>query len=144
VPVLQAMRVTAQREKGLMDVGFNDRKRSSAGFFMDADALSQRQASQFSDVLRSVPGIRVQPAGNGQQVVTSSRDPMNGCVNFWVDGAQWQQQFPGDLDTFVRPDEVAAVEVYSSTTVPAQFSTAGGGSCTTVVIWTERRVNRKR
>jgi hypothetical protein len=144
VPVLQTMRVTAQREKGLMDVGFNDRKRSSSGFFLDADALAQRKSTQFSDVLRTVPGIRVQPAGNGQQVVTSSRDPMGGCVNFWVDGAQWQQQYPGDLDTFVRPEEVAAVEVYSSTTVPAQFSTAGGGSCTTVVVWTERRINRKR
>jgi len=63
---------------------------------------------------------------------------------FYVDGSPWQQQFPGDLDTFVRPDEIAAIEVYSGTTAPVQFTTAGQSGCTTVVIWTERRINRKR
>jgi hypothetical protein len=144
VPVLETMRVTAQRERGLSDVGFSDRKRTGQGYYLDAEALASRRTNQFSDMLRTVPGIRVQPAGNGSNVITSSRDPMGGCVTFYVDGSPWQQFTPGDLDTFVRPDEVAAIEVYNGATAPPQFQMPGQSSCTTIVVWTERRINRKR
>lgn len=144
VPVLSEMRVTAARERGLNDVGFADRKKTGMGYYLDSDALKGRQTTQFSDMLRTVPGIRVQPAGNGTNVVTSSRDPTGGCVTFYVDGAPWQQMTPGDLDTYVRPEEVAALEVYNGSTTPPQFQQPGQTGCTTVVIWTERRVNRKR
>lgn len=144
VPVLQTMRVTAQRERGLSDVGFADRKRTGNGYYLDADQIAQRKTTQFSDMLRTVPGIRVVPAGNGQNVIQSSRNAMGGCITFFVDGSPWQQQFPGDLDTFVRPDEIAAIEVYNGVTTPAQFQSAGQSSCGTIVIWTERRINRKR
>jgi hypothetical protein len=144
VPVLSAMRVTAQRERGLSDVGFSDRKRSGMGYYLDSDQLKMRQTTQFSDMLRTVPGIRVQPAGDGTNVITSSRDPTGGCVTFYVDGSPWQQMTPGDLDTYVRPEEVAALEVYNGSTTPPQFQQPGQSGCTTVVIWTERRINRKR
>jgi carboxypeptidase family protein/TonB-dependent receptor-like protein len=144
VPVLTEMRVTATRERGLSDVGFSDRKRSGMGYYLDSDQLKNRQTTQFSDMLRTVPGIRVQPGGNGTNVITSSRDPTGGCVTFYVDGAPWQQMTPGDLDTYVRPEEVAALEVYNGSTTPAQFQQPGLSGCTTVVIWTERRVNRKK
>jgi hypothetical protein len=144
VPVLSEMRVTAQRERGLSDIGFADRKRSGMGYYLDADQIKMRQTVQFSDMLRTVPGVRVQPAGNGSNIITSSRDPSGGCVTFYVDGAPWQQMTPGDLDTYVRPDEVAALEVYNGSTTPAQFQSAGQSGCTTIVIWTERRIARKR
>ena len=144
VPVLSAMRVEAQRTRGLSDVGFSDRKKTGMGYYLDADQLKGRQTTQFSDMLRTVPGIRVQPGGNGTNIVTSSRDPTGGCVTFYVDGAPWQQMTPGDLDTYVRPEEVAALEVYNGSTTPAQFQQAGQSGCTTVVIWTERRISRKR
>lgn len=144
VPVLNTMRVTATRERGLSDVGFADRKRSGMGYYLDADQLKMRQTTQFSDMLRTVPGIRVQPAGDGTNVVTSSRDATGGCVTFYVDGSPWQQMTPGDLDTYVRPEEVAALEVYSGATAPPQFQQPGQSGCTTVVIWTERRITRKK
>ena len=144
VPVLETMRVTANRERGLSDVGFAERKRTGNGYYLDSEQIAQRQTTQFSDMMRTVPGIRVVPAGNGQNVIQSSRNAMGGCVTFYVDGSPWQQQFPGDLDTFVRPEEVAAIEVYNGVTTPAQFQTAGQTGCSTIVIWTERRVNRKR
>ena len=143
VPVLSEMRVVAQKEKGLLDVGFTDRKKSGMGYYLDADQLKMRQTNQFSDMLRTVPGIRVVPAGDGTNVIQSSRDPTGGCVTFYVDGAPWQQMTPGDLDTFVRPEEVAALEVYNGSTTPAQFTQPGMSGCTTVVIWTQRRINRK-
>ena len=51
---------------------------------------------------------------------------------------------PGDVDDFVKPYEIAAVEVYSATMTPAEYSTAGRGSCSTIVAWTSRRLDRKR
>lgn len=143
VATLEPVRVQAKREHALMDVGYNERKHSGAGFYMDGDQIN-KQAMLFSDILHVVPGIRVLPAGDGtnNNVIQSSRDPNGGCVNIFVDGTQWQQQFPGDLDSFVRPDEVGAIESYGSSSTPAQFQVAGQTSCETLVIWTERRLNR--
>ena len=142
VPVLETVRVTAAREKALDAVGFARRKRTALGYYMEGDAINTN-ALHFSDVLRSAPGIRVVPVGN-RQVLTSSRD-INGCVAVFVDGNHWQQMEPGDIDDFVKPHELAAIEVYSATTTPAEFqNTRGGGTCTTIVAWTRRRLDRKR
>lgn len=144
VPELTPVEVVSRREEGLQKVGYLDRKRSSAGgTFLGPDELARRQAMQFTDLMRTVPGIRVN-SSNGQAMLTSTRSAQgNGCVIVWVDGGQWQQLNPGDLDTFVRPEEVAAVEVYNGTAVPAQFTTAGQ-SCSAIVVWTKTRVQRRK
>jgi len=143
VPVLETVRVNAQRERALDDVGFARRKRTGGGWYMDGDAIKQRNAQNFSDVLRGAPGIRVSQSMN-RQVIENSRDPMNGCVSIWIDGTQWQQMEPGDVDDFVKPYELAALEVYSATTTPAEYQPAGRSSCSTIVAWTIRRLDRKR
>ena len=80
---------------------------------------------------------------NGQAMITSTRSAQgNGCVTMYVDGAAWQQLEPGDLDSFVQPGEVAAIEVYSGSSVPPQFSTPGQ-SCASVVVWTKTRVLKR-
>jgi len=41
----------------------------------------------------------------------------------------------------VRPEDIAAIEVYkSSAETPMQFQGADGGPCGTIVIWTRRRL----
>lgn len=142
VPVLETVRVSAGRTTALDDVGFSRRKRSGNGFYMDGEQLSNQQMSRFTDVMRTAPGIQIQRRGD-RQFLTTTRDPMNGCVNIWIDGAQWQQLDAGDVDDFLRPGEVGAVEVYSSTTTPAEY-TASRGSCSTIVVWTARRLDRKK
>ena len=145
VPVLEAVRVNAQRERALDDVGFARRKRTGMGWYMDPDQMKAHENSlNFSDVLRSAPGIRVVQAGSGRQAITSSRDPANGCVNIWVDGSMWQQLEPGDVDDFVKPYELAAIEVYNGSTTPAEYQPVGRSSCTTIVAWTKRKLDRKR
>jgi hypothetical protein len=143
VPELSPVEVTAQREEGLQKVGFLDRKRTSAGgYFLGPEQIEQRNAMRFSDVMRTVPGIRVSEQ-NGQAMLSPGRGAQGGCVTIFVDGAQWQQLEPGDLDTFVRPTEVAAVEVYNGASTPAQFTTAGQ-SCSAIVVWTKTRVQSRR
>jgi hypothetical protein len=143
VPVLETVRVNAQRERALDDVGYARRKRMGMGWYMDTDEIKRRASLNFSDLLRGAPGIRVAQSQN-RQVIESSRDPMNGCVNIWVDGTQWQQLEPGDVDDFVKPFEVGAIEVYSPTSTPAEYQPAGRTSCSTIVAWTNRRLDRKR
>ena len=146
VPELSPVEVVSVRDEGLQRVGFSDRKRSSAGgYFMDPEQLEKRNPQQFSDLLRAVPGIRVSQSSNGQAMLSSTRSSTGGggCVTVWVDGAAWQQLDAGDLDSFVRPAEVAAIEVYNGTSMPAQFTTPGQ-SCAAVVVWTKMRVQTRK
>jgi hypothetical protein len=141
VPTLETMRIEAERDKGLTDVGYLGRKLSGHGHYMDGDAL-HKDALRFSDAMRVVPGLRVTPNGDGRTyTITSARDP-NGCVNFVIDGTKWTEITPGDIDDYVRPDEMRAVEVYTGSTVPAEFQTPGRGNCSVVVVWTRQRTER--
>jgi hypothetical protein len=141
VPTLETMRIEAERDRGLSDVGYLQRKNAGHGFYMDGDNL-RKDALKFSDAMRMAPGLKVVPTGDGRTyAITSARDPM-GCVNFVVDGTKWQQMSPGDIDDYVRPDEMRAVEVYSASTTPGEFQDAGRSSCTTVVVWTVQRTER--
>ncbi len=141
---LSPVEVVSRRDEGLQKVGYLDRKKTSAGgYFLGPEQLERRNSLKFSDILRTTPGIRVSEQ-NGQAMISSTRGTQgNGCVTMFVDGAQWQQIEPGDLDSFVQPNEVAAVEVYSGASVPAQFATVGQG-CAAVVVWTKTRVLRRR
>ena len=144
VPELSPVEVVSRRDEGLQKVGFLDRKRNSAGgYFISPEQIEKRNAMKFTDILRSTPGIRVSEQ-NGQAMITSTRSTQaNGCVTMYVDGSQWQQLAPGDLDSFVQPNEVAAIEVYSGSSVPVQFTTVGQ-SCAAVVVWTKTRVQSRR
>jgi hypothetical protein len=146
VPELSPVEVVSRRDEGLRSVGFLDRKRSAAsGRFLDGDEIEKRNPTQFTDIIRTIPGIRVQtdPGTNQASLVSTRSAQGSGCVTVFVDGARWQQLQPGDLDSFVQPTEVAAVEVYSSSAnMPAQFATIGE-DCAAVVVWTKTRVLRR-
>ena len=47
------------------------------------------------------------------------------------------------LGTPLSEPEVRAVEVYSSNNTPLQFQAPGMTSCATIVVWTNRYVNRR-
>ena len=143
VPVLQTVRVSAQRERALDDVGFSRRKRTGLGYYLDSEDLKNRNAQFFSDIMRTAPGVRVASDGSGRQMIQNSRDPMGGCVIIYVDGTMWQQMEPGDIDDFVKPHEVGAIEVYSATSTPAEYQSRGG-NCATIVAWTHRKLDRRR
>jgi hypothetical protein len=147
VPELSPVEVVSRRDEGLQSVGYLDRKRTSAGgHFMGTEEIDKRHAMQFTDLMRTMPGMRVSSGGDGQAMLTSTRSATGsgGCVTIFVDGAKWQQLQPGDLDSFVRPDEVAAIEVYNSgASMPPQFSTPGQ-DCGAVVVWTKTRVLRRK
>ncbi|HWJ22512.1 MAG TPA: carboxypeptidase regulatory-like domain-containing protein [Gemmatimonadaceae bacterium] len=144
VPRLQPVVTTAQAE-ALSRVGFEDRQKHGLGHFLGPDDLAKMQPQYTTSALRMMPGLQVVPSGGGGYTVRSSRDARGGgCVSFWVDGAPFREMEGGDLDNAFPANQIAAIETYQPSEVPAQFTAAGQSSCTTVVIWTQASMRRKR
>lgn len=143
VPTLAAMRTETEAIHGLQMVGYTDRKATGSGVYLDGDKLSHN-ASGFTEMLRGVPGIRLSPAPDGLHYQIIPTRGQSGCVNIYLDGNLWQQQQPGDIDAFVQPAEVAAIEVYTTANIPAEFIPPGGGQCTTVVAWTSFTADKQQ
>lgn len=139
IAVMDPVLVTARRNVALDKVGFNMRKKSAFGYFLDADRISKMHPIYVSDILRQVPGLRVGYGPRGEPVVTSARDIRGSCVDYWVDDVPFVEIDPGEINDFVNGGEVVAAEVYQSGTAPAQY-TRNGGSCTTIVLWTRFRI----
>ena len=142
--VLETVAVTAERSKeGLDLVGFNRRQKVGFGYFMSTEDIQKRQATRMTDLFRTVPSLRVVPSGM-DYVVESGRDVQGGCVRYVVDGAPYNALFPGDIDRLMPPNDVAAVEVYSGSSTPAEFQAPGNSSCTTIVMWSRFKVKKDR
>ncbi|HSJ25513.1 MAG TPA: carboxypeptidase regulatory-like domain-containing protein [Longimicrobiales bacterium] len=126
--------------------GFYDRRDRGYGHFFTRDEITRMQARQFTDVLRRIPGVQVRPVagpfGTAYAVqmgraagVSGSRD----CsVLYYVNGAPFIVALDIGINTYIRPEDVSAVEVYSgSASIPPQFtSTSNNSRCGVVVIWT--------
>ena len=142
--VLDPVAVVAEKSKdGLDQVGFAQRKKNGFGYFMGPDEIQQRQATRMTDLFRTVPSLRIVPSGM-DYVVESARDAQGGCVNYVVDGAPYKSLFAGDVDRLMPPNDVAAIEVYSGSSTPAEFQTPGNSSCTTIVMWSRFKVKKDR
>ena len=144
VPVLETREVVSRQDAGLERVGWTQRKRgASSGYFISPEQIEARKATQFTDLLTTTPGIRVQGSMGRMYIEATRTAGRRGCVNVYVDGSRWQQLEAGDLDSFVRPQDVAAIEVYpGGGSMPVEFQSTGG-DCAAVVVWTKLNVNRR-
>ena len=108
--------------------GFESRRRTLGGTFFTREYMDQRVLLQFTDLMRMVPGVRVVPVyPYGHSVRFRGQ-----CIpSVWVDGTRVISTT--DLDSFLRPDDLEAVEVYSGAQLPAQF---GPTACGAIVVWT--------
>jgi hypothetical protein len=140
VPTLATVRVEAERDKALSDIGYLSRKQGAMGRFYDGDQINH-DAMSFSDVMRIDPGLRITPTGDGRTYsISDARNAAGGCVNFFVDNQPWTEMTPGDIDGYVQPNEIVAIEVYHGGQTPPQFTKPGQSSCASVVVWTVARV----
>lgn len=83
-----------------------------------------------TDLLRTVPGAWVTYDRWGDRYISfRSRR----CLpTVWLDGVRLPQEF-GSVDSWVVPEHVEGIEVYSSfVTTPMEF----WGGCGTIAIWT--------
>ncbi len=143
VAVLDPVLVTARRERSLDKVGFNQRKKSGMGYYLGPEQIREMHPTYLTDILRRVPGLRVNNSAYGEEVTssrgTTSMSGASGCVQYYVDDMPWQSAQPGDINQFVNGSEVVSVEVYAGPGAPAQYARAMQ-DCTTIVLWTKFKI----
>src|SRR6266566_4535255 len=68
VPVLDPVTVEARYQPYLAQVGFNRRRNTAQGHFLDTTDIQRTGAVQFEEVFRMVPGVQLRPNGSGYLV----------------------------------------------------------------------------
>jgi len=126
------------RSHVLADAGFYDRREHNPGMFLTRKDWEHRAPGRASEVLRMVPGIRLQPARGGFDNIVLDR---RGCaVRYFLDGVRTNSTF--QLDE-VNVTWIEALEIYRGPAeVPPQFAGFSGSeraSCGVIAIWTRSR-----
>jgi len=135
--MLDTVRVTASRYR-LDAVGFDRRRRMGMGRFLDPEDLLRRNPFFTTDVFNMVAGVRVERVGLfGEKQLTMRAIGVGRCrPAVFVDGMWMMGVGADEIDSFVSPDDIAGIEVYSSTFVPGEFQPEFNG-CGSIVIWTK-------
>jgi len=128
--------ISADAERMKFMQGFYDRKSSGFGYFVTRDEIEQRHATQVSDALRMIPGVRVVRAG-GRSGVRFSRSTIGSrdCPpQVYVDGVMAKGMEIDDL----TPTDIEGIEVYQGASViPPQFNDRFGNAiCGVIAVWT--------
>jgi Carboxypeptidase regulatory-like domain/TonB-dependent Receptor Plug Domain len=137
--VLDTVRVTAARLGDRHHSEFESRRRSSGtGRFLTPQDIARRNAMLVSDLLRTMPGLRVDydAERNGRTIMM--RGAFGECSPaLFLDG-MYVPSFGAlvidDIDLWLKPDDVAGIEVY--TEPPPQFQ-RGLSGCGSIVIWSK-------
>lgn len=130
---LQPVVVTANNRRSTSRLGgFYDRlNRHVGGTFITRDDIDKRRPFRVTDLLATVPGLRLVPGRFGDDVVATE-----GCrPAVYLDGVR----FPllGEkIDNIVNPQEIEGIEVYPHLAeTPVEFQSAGQ-NCGAIAIWT--------
>jgi hypothetical protein len=135
--VLDTVRVTAARVRDRHRSGFEDRRRTGHGRYITLEDIARRNPVVTSDLFRTIPGLRVDRAEFGDVAVSMRGTFSERCApNVYIDGQYMPLVGAEDIDSWVRPEDISAIEVYAGTSVPPQFQ-QGLSGCGSIVIWTK-------
>jgi hypothetical protein len=136
--VLDTVRVSAARLRYDRDRNaFQQRRRSGLGRYLTAEDIARRHPIVTSDLFRILPGLRVDRSPLGETLLTMRGTFEETCFPaFYLDGHHMRYLSADDIDDFVKPDEVAGIEVYTGAAAPPQFQ-QGLSGCGSIVIWTK-------
>ena len=134
---LDTIKVTAQRVYLRPLADFERRKRMGFGRFFDETEIERRKPISLTDLLRTLPGVRVVPSEWGGEDVLM-RGGLGGVglcrPELVIDGSRQINDPAFPVNTLVWANELRAVEVYRSAFVPAEFQTMT--DCGAIVVWT--------
>lgn len=128
--------------------GYYERERSGLGWFVDREQIERHAFRYVSDVLYTVPGVKLLETGFGD------REPLFTRASSWesllnrgygstcfprvfLDGMLWSwgDHVPTEIDRLLHPDEVEAIEIYRSPMeVPGRFG-GMGAKCGVIAVW---------
>ncbi len=152
--VLDTVRISATRAHEVEMRGFEQRRQSSTGRFITAADVARSRPVVTTQLLRNIPGLYLERDANSQPVLTMRGTFEPRCrPGVYIDGRYMNDIGAEDIDDWVHPDEIAGIEIYSNTEVPARFNTgmAGVGRvsasdpndavhiCGSIVVWTRLR-----
>jgi hypothetical protein len=137
--VLDTVRVAASRVYSADSHGFEQRRKARAsGYFFDQSDVNRLRPPNVTRLLTRVQGVTL--ASDAFDSAILMRDFFTGdfCQPaVFIDGLRITQLTARDIDMWVRPEELAGMEVYTrSEQAPAEFTTAEG--CGALVLWTRR------
>lgn len=131
--------VVTARMNSLM-AGFHQRRNGGGlGTFLTREEIDTRGAGRATDLLRDMPGVRVEFErwGVGPSIVMQGG--FGRCTPaIFVDGIQMTQAggVGSSLDDYITPERIEGMEVYTSfSTVPVQYHS---GMCGVILIWTRQ------
>jgi hypothetical protein len=153
-------------------VGFSSRREHGVGRYITKEELARKSSFRFTDVLRTIPGLRVGINKYGDNVVSSPRSggsvlsDSHACVQYVVDGipfegspamqqgmkrsadldrmmAEMAAKAAEDLNAVLQKDDILGIEVYQGPETPPKFN-RGGGNCATILIWTKEAGSSSR
>ena len=132
--VLDTIHVVSTRLYNRDSNGFEKRRKTGFGTYFDEAAIKRRSPYDAYSMLYGIPSLQV--VSRGFDRVVLMRSPTGACVpNLFIDGMRMSTDLLGQLDVLVQPQELAAMEVYRSGNVPAEFFTFD--NCGAIVIWTK-------
>jgi hypothetical protein len=135
--------------------GFYERRERGTGHYFTREDITRMHARLVTDVVRRVPGVRVEPLagpmGTSYVIRMQRATGMSGArpcpVVYFVNGVPFSIAAEIGINSYFRADEIAAMEVYSGASqLPPQFSLSSRNTrCGVIALWTyagERRQNR--
>ncbi|MBP6771779.1 MAG: carboxypeptidase regulatory-like domain-containing protein [Gemmatimonadaceae bacterium] len=153
--VLDTMKTVSKRRVNTNLMGFHERRQMGNGQFFGPEDVERLRPLQTSDLFRQVRGLmldrgqasdlsspfegraattRAAPAPENKFVMRGLFAP-NCIPTVFLNDHRLNDINAEDLDGFVRPREIAGIEIYSPTQAPAQFQ-PGLSGCGAIVIWT--------
>lgn len=126
--------------------GFEERRARAPGHFFNRQEIVRMQPRVFTDVLRRVPGVQVQPVRSpfepGEAVRMARTTGLMGArpcpVLYYMNGTPFPVAGEIPINHYIAPEDVAAIEIYNGMSqIPSEFSSSSHNArCGVIVIWT--------
>jgi hypothetical protein len=135
---LASVHVQAKAPPSELDrIGFPRRKRIGMGRYVTEDEIEKEQPVYTSDILRRISGLHILGSGHGLTVNTSRGD---GCVQYLIDRNSVRADQGASVDELVDPADIAAIEFYQPSEIPAELNMGSNSGCALLVIWTRSKL----